>query len=80
MAKILVDEDLVIGALMCCLGTKVLFDTLAKGTELPKELFVESAGLIQEVLDATPDELREMVINAMVDGADLLEEVPPPQV
>lgn len=79
MAKILVDEDLVIGALMCCLGAKVLFESMANGAELSKELLEQSAGLIREVLELTPEDLRERVINAILEGEDPLEEVVSPK-
>lgn len=83
MSKILVDEDLIVGSLMCCLGMKAIIDTMLTGVEFPQELLEQSSFLIQEILDATPDELREQVINAVLDSAgaeNLLEEVSPPTV
>jgi hypothetical protein len=74
MAKILVEEDLVISALMCVLGSKTVIDMMLTGEEVPKQLLEESAQVLQEVLDATPEELRNQVIQTvMTQLNDLLE-------
>jgi hypothetical protein len=71
MDDVMVDKDLFVTALICCLNSKTMIGMLKDGDEIPQEILDIGESALDAVLNATPAEYREMVVSAIVETNEL---------
>jgi hypothetical protein len=71
-----VDKTFLVTTLICCLNAKTMIGMIKDGDEIPADVIDMGESALDTVLEATPAELRELVIEALMENIevdDLLE-------
>lgn len=69
--SVTVDKTFLVTALICCLNAKTMIGLIKDGEEIPAEIVDIGESALDTVLEATPAELRELVIEALMEDVEI---------
>ncbi|QWT30063.1 hypothetical protein SEA_TUNATARTARE_201 [Streptomyces phage TunaTartare] len=69
--NVTVDKTFLVTALICCLNAKTMIGLIKDGEEIPAEIVDIGESALDTVLEATPAELRELVIEALMEDVEI---------
>ncbi|UUG69494.1 hypothetical protein SEA_SHAM_193 [Streptomyces phage Sham] len=79
--NVTVDKTFLVTALICCLNAKTMIGMIKDGDEVPADILDVGESALDTLLEATPGEFRELVIEALMEDIEVEDilEYPPQQ-
>ncbi len=66
-----VDKTFLVTALICCLNAKTMIGLIKDGEVVPADVLDLGEKALDTVLEATPGEFRELVIEALMENIEI---------